>query len=185
MVVEKKLYTVEAFEAFTALPQNRDRHFELIHGEIVEKSMPTQRQGIVAANIITPIHVHTKQHNLGRIASEVRHRMPGDQHNARQPDIAFYADTTTPVVEKGAVLRMPDLAIEIKSPDDSLRELREKAHYYLDNGTRLVWLVYPEKRLIEVYAKGKDVDILTENDMLDGGDVLPGFSLPVRDIFAD
>lgn len=60
--------------------------------------------------------------------------------------------------------------------------MREKADYYLANGVRLVWLVYPEKHLVVVHTPDTE-DILTENDTLDGGDVLPGFKLPVRDIF--
>jgi Uma2 family endonuclease len=87
-------------------------------------------------------------------------------------------------VKKGSVPEMPDLAVEVKSPDDSLKLLRDKAHYYLANGTRLVWLVIPEKRLVEVYTPD-DEQILTEEDTLSGEDVLPGFTLPVRDIFAD
>ncbi len=63
--------------------------------------------------------------------------------------------------------------------------MRAKASYYLANGTRLVWLVLPEKRLVEVYRADGEVDILTENDTLSGDDVLPGFALPVQAIFAE
>lgn len=78
---------------------------------------------------------------------------------------------------------MPDLAVEVKSPDDSLRALRDKARYYLANGCRLVWLVLPDKQIIEVYTADKQP--LTEADTLTGGEVLPGFALPVRQVFAD
>ncbi len=87
------------------------------------------------------------------------------------------------MVTKGAVPRFPDLAVEVKSPGDSYRQMREKAAYYLANGTKLVWLVYPEKRLVEVYRADGDIQILTGDDTLDGGDVLPGFSMTVSDIF--
>jgi Uma2 family endonuclease len=80
---------------------------------------------------------------------------------------------------------MPDLAVEIKSPDDTVKELREKAAYYLANGARLVWLIYPAKHMVEVYTPDGDVEILVEGDLLTGGDVLPGFSLPVAEVFAD
>lgn len=182
MVIQDRLYTVDEFEEFIAHPENRDRLFELINGEIVEK-VPTQQHGIITLNIGGEVRTHVKQNKLGRVAVEVRHQMPGDKHNARLPDISFYADTATPVIERGAMPRMPDLAIEIKSPDDSLKEMREKAVYYLANGARLVWLIYPEKRLVTVLTKDSE-DILTEDDTLDGGDVLPGFTMPVRDIFA-
>ena len=80
---------------------------------------------------------------------------------------------------------MPDLAVEIKSPSDSGRQMREKAEYYLANGARLVWLVYPQKRLIEAYSLDADVEILLEDDTLTGGDVLPGFASAVAEVFAD
>lgn len=79
---------------------------------------------------------------------------------------------------------MPDLAVEIQSPDDRPMSLRKKAAYYIANGTRLVWLVLLEKRQVEVYRPGEKVVGLTEDDTLDGGDVLPRFSVLVRDIFA-
>jgi len=119
MVVEKKLYTVDELEEFIARPENRDRSFELIHGEIVEKAMPTQEHGIIALNFGSEMRVFTKAHNLGRVGVEVLYRMPEDEHNARQPDISFYADISMPVVRKGAMPRMPDLAVEIKSTDSS------------------------------------------------------------------
>jgi Uma2 family endonuclease len=79
---------------------------------------------------------------------------------------------------------MPDLAVEILSPRDSLKAVREKALHYLANGTRLVWIVDPIKRLVIVLSRD-DEHILLENDILDGGEVLPAFTLPLRDVFAD
>lgn len=181
MVVQKKLYTVDEFEAFTALPENRDRRFELINGEIVEK-VPTQEHGLLALRFGSRILLHVEQNQLGRVGVEIRHQMPDDPHNALIPDISFYADVTTPVVTRGAVPRMPDLVVEIKSPDDTYKEMDEKADYYLANGARMVVLLYPEKRIVEVRTPD-DRQLLTDGDTLEGGDVLPGFSIAVSDIF--
>lgn len=68
--------------------------------------------------------------------------------------------------------------------DDALKKMREKARYYVENGTQLVWLVIPERHIVEVYTPD-DEQILDENDALDGLTVLPGFSLPVREVFKD
>lgn len=84
---------------------------------------------------------------------------------------------------EGAVPQMPDLVVEIKSLNDVELKMRKKALYYLENGTRLVWLVFPRKKQIEVHT-AETIAILTVDDVLDGGDVLPGFTLPVRTIFA-
>ncbi|MEO8610852.1 MAG: Uma2 family endonuclease [Chloroflexota bacterium] len=77
---------------------------------------------------------------------------------------------------------MPDFAVEIKSPDDSLPDMRKKAVYYLAHGSQLVWLVYTERRLVIVLTPDSE-DILGENDTLEGGTVFPGLALPVKDIF--
>ncbi len=181
MVIQDRLYSVEEFEEIIARPENRDRLFELVNGEIVEK-VPTQQHGMITLKTGSRILTWIELGHPGRVAVEVRHQLPGDKHNSRLPDISYYADTTTPVVERGAMLRMPDLAVEVKSPDDSLKEMTEKAAYYLANSVRMVWLIYPEMKLVEVLTPDNR-QLLNENDTLDGGSVLPGFTMAVRDIF--
>ena len=182
MVVENKLYTVADFEAFLAQPENQDRLFELINGEIVEK-MPTETHGMIQAELARVLGNFVKAGKLGRVVTETRHHAQGDDHSDLLPDVAFTSrERLLPPVDEGAVQQMPDLAIEIQSPNDSLRKMRAKADYYLAHGSRMVLLVIPKKHLVEV-CTSDDIQILTEADTLDGGDVLPGFTLPVRDIF--
>ncbi len=182
MVVHDRLYTVNEYESFIAKPNHQERLFELVHGEIVEK-LPTEEHGVIAANIVTEIKIYLKQHPIGRVAVEARYRIPTDEHNSRLPDVSFTSsERTLPLVKKGAVPQMPDLAIEIKSPDQSFKEMREKADYYLANGSRMVWVVYPEKHLVEVH-EADDFEILTEQDVISGGEVLPDFTLAVNEIF--
>jgi Uma2 family endonuclease len=138
---------------------------------------------MMVGNIYGPLWNFVTPRKLGRVVMEVRHLAPDDERNARIPDISF-SSAKRPIVEKGSVPQMPDLAVEVKSPDDTIRGMREKARYYLAHGTRLVWLVIPEKWLIEVYAPD-DEQVLDENDTLTGREVLPDFTLPVRDVFAD
>lgn len=183
MAVEKqRLYTVDEFEQIADSPAYAERLLELIDGEMVEK-VPTQEHGMITGNIYGPLWNFVQQRRNGRVVMEVRHRMPHDQRNARIPDISFTGGNK-PIVKKGTVPHMPDLAVEVESPDDSLKEMREKARYYLANGTWLVWLVIPEKRFVEVYTPDVE-EVLTENDTLSGRDVLPEFVLAVRDIFTD
>ena len=181
MAVQKEAITVTEFEAFLTRPENRDRPFELVNGEIVEK-MVTQEHGILAGNLVTEINLYLRKNPIGRVAVEARHRPADDNENDRLPDVSFVADLSKEVVRKGAALFMPDLAIEIKSPDDSFKKMRETARFYLANGTKMVWLVFPEQRVIEVYTLD-DEFVVGENGTLSGGDVLPGFSLAVRDLF--
>lgn len=180
MSVQEQLVTVEAFEIFITRPDNRDRRFELIDGEIVEK-MPTEEHGVITGNIFGFLWNFSRDRGLGRVAVEVRHRMPGDSYNDRLPDVAYYADASRPIVKQGPVPQMPDLVVEVKSPHDTYKEMRDKAAYYLANGARLVWLVYPEKRIITVLSQEAE-DLLAENDTLTGGDVLPGFAVTVSEM---
>jgi Uma2 family endonuclease len=183
MAIQPQLCTVAEFEHFLALPEHRDRFFELIHGEIVEK-VPTEEHGLIAGNIYGFLWQYTRQSGIGRAVIEVRVQVPEDDYNSRQPDLAVFVDTTRPVVTRGPVLQMPDAVIEVKSPDDTYASMRERAAYYLAHGARLVWLLYPAKGLVEVYRQSADSDILTGADTLQGEEVLPGFTLPVREIFA-
>ncbi len=182
-VAPERLMTADEFEHLVDLPENQDRLLELIYGEVIEK-MPTEEHGVITANIMAPLHTVATPKRLGRLGVKVRQRLPQDRLNSRMPDISF-STAQRPMVRKGGVPEMPDLAVEVKLPDDSVRQMREKAAYYLDNGARLVWLVYPHKRLIKVYSPDADVEILVEGDTLTGGDVLPGFAMPVAQVFAD
>lgn len=184
---QTKPHTIEEFEQFISLPENADRRFELIDGEIVE-NVPTEEHGVIVSIISGEIYAFLKKNPIGRVAVEARYRNPEDRHNSRIPDVAFTsAERALPVTRKGAVPQMPDLAVEIKSPDDSVKLLRAKAAYYLANGARMVWVIFPELRLVEVYQPDADVLLLIDSelrqDTLDGAEVLPGFLLPLQDIF--
>lgn len=181
----RKLITIAEFEKFVDAPDNSERLFELIDGEIFEK-MPTEEHGYVGARFVIRLGAFVEPNRLGRITVEARHRIPQDDQNSYLPDIAFTSEARKlPLVKKGNVPQMPDLAIDIKSPTDSATKLRRKAAYYLENGAKMVWLVFPEKRCIEVYTAEEDLFILYEHDELTGGDVLPGFTITVADLFEE
>ncbi len=173
--------TAEAFEAFLVLPENRDRLWELIHGKVVEK-VPTEEHGLIVGNILFALKLYIRQTKQGRVGAEIRHQRPNDNHNSRLPDVSYSVDNTRPVVTEGAVPVYPDLAVEVKSPDDSYVEMRDTAHFYLAQGTRMVWLVYPAKRAMEIIT-ADDIQWLMIGDTLSAADVLTGFSVSVAEIF--
>jgi Uma2 family endonuclease len=178
MVIQDRSYTVGEFEALITEPENRDRLFELVYGEIVEK-VPTQLHAAIVHLISGFLFVFLRENPIGWALVEARYQLPGDEHNARVPDLSFVSDRSRPLLEQGPAPYMPDLAVEIKSPDDGYKEMAE---YYLQNGSRMVWLVYPEKHLLEVLTL-TDRQLLSMDETLDGADVLPGFKIIVRDIF--
>ena len=182
MSISPKLYTVEEFDAYLAA--HPDRLFELINGEIVEK-VPTEEHAHIAGIISGEFHLYLKQHPdvKARFGVEARFRPEDDEFNDRMPDV-FLRFTDAPRVTQGPVRGLPDVAVEIKSPDDTYRGLREKADFYLENNVKMVWLVLPEKQIVEIYEAGQDIQILQPGDTIAGGDILPDFSLPVNDLFA-
>jgi Uma2 family endonuclease len=182
MAIRQKLITVDEFEAHIALPENSERLFELINGEIVEK-MPTEEHMLIIGNIYLYVRLFSDKNDLGRVAFEVRRKIPGDKHNARLPDLEFTSkERLLPVVKKGAVPQMPDLAVEVQTPDSSDKEMADKAAYYLANGVAMVWLIYPDRRIVEVITPDER-HLLNEDGVIDGGSVLPDFKLAVRAIF--
>jgi Uma2 family endonuclease len=180
MTIEQKLITVHEFEDFLA--EHPNGLYELIHGEVVEK-VPTQEHGVIATKISARLLVFMEDNNIqGHVAVEARFSPLDDELNDRLPDVSVHL-TDNPPVAAGAVEGMPNFAVEIKSPKDSNKLMRDKADFYLENGCQLVWLVYPDKKIVEVFQPDKNFVHLVMGDMLDGGDVLPGFTLPVATLF--
>jgi len=117
------------------------------------------------------------------------YRFPGAE-TGLLPDVGFIEASKVPLIadRRKPMPFAPDLAVEVASPDQSLETMAAKARTYLSGGTRLVWVVWPERRQVDVWRTNRrsgPVATLDEGDRLDGADVVPGFSLPVADIFAD
>ncbi len=181
-----KALTVEEFETFAESGENRHRLLELINGEVVEK-MPTEEHGITAGKFARYIGNFIEDNEIaGYVGVEIRHRRTGDKYNSRLPDVSYRA-ATTPVVRKGAVPHMPDLAVEIQSPDDTLRDMRATAEYYLRNGSKLVLLAYPAVKMIEACTLNTegmlDIQSYGEDDSVDCSLVIPDLLLTVRKLF--
>lgn len=181
MSISPKIHTVAEFEAYLAA--HPDGLFELINGEIFEK-VPTEEHAHIAGIIAGELHLYLKQHPdlKARFGVEARFRPEEDDFNDRMPDV-FLRFTDEPRVTQGPVSGLPDVAIEIKSPDDTYRGLRAKAAFYMEHAVKMVWLVFPDKQIVEVYEQERDIRILQPGDTILGGEILPDFGLPVDDLF--
>jgi Uma2 family endonuclease len=173
--------TAAQYEAFLALPENADRRFELVHGEIIEK-MPTQLHAYIIQMISGFLFVFLRQNPLGYALIEARYRLPDDDENDLIPDLSFVAQGRGPLVSSGPAPYMPDFTVEAHSEGKSIRFMHDKALLYLENGTRMVWIIYSTRQIVEVLTP-TERQLLTIDDTLTGGDVLPGFSVAVRDLF--
>lgn len=189
-LIEQALYTRDEYADMVRRAESDgvDTTYELIWGEIVAK-MPTLLHAKVAARLVIKLGAFALEHNLGDVMTEANYHLPNDPHNDRVPDVSFIrADRNLPTIEQGSAPFMPDLAIEVKSDGNTYKELREKASYFLHGGARLVWLVYPARREVEVCTLntggGLNIQTVTgEDSTLNGGEVVPNFSLALKDIF--
>jgi Uma2 family endonuclease len=178
----KKRVTLEEFERFIYLPENVDREFEYIGGEIVEV-VSNSYSSEIAANILAEIKFHAKKHKAGRVTgADGGYIIAGERYI---PDVAFISFEKQPQPSRAAYNPTPpDLAVEVLSPTDDDRQMRIKVTNYLSEGT-VVWVVNPDERSLEIHQTGKSVTVLDETQTLEGGDVLPGFRLPLAEIFPE
>jgi len=141
--------------------------------------------GIVGGRIVRLLGEYVDKHNLGWVSgAETEYKWPGLDYPKR-PDAAFITAEHLAFPDLDAIPFAPDIAVEVISKTDSLIATATKAVEYLEADTQLVWIVNPATRVIEVYKVG-DVgpsQFLRVNDVLDGGDVLPGFTMKVGEIF--
>lgn len=177
-----KLMTVEELEQ---MPDDGYR-YDLVRGELVRMSPAGRRHGRVAFTLGFLLAPHVNEQALGELyAAETGFILARDPDLVRAPDVSFVrADRLTGEMSDDGYLNLaPDLAVEVVSPTDRYRQVLEKVMDYLNAGTPLVWVIEPRRRLVTVYTPDQSARILTEQDELDGGDVLPGFRTPVAAIF--
>jgi Uma2 family endonuclease len=173
-------------EEFHDLPDPPDGKLELVRGEIVVMCRPGLRHGETQLAIGSLIRTFAKERGLGRAFVESGVLTERDPDTVRGPDVSFYSAARLPLdrdVVKYNDLP-PDLCVEVVSPFDVRRELREKVEEYFAAGVRMVWVVDPEDRSVTVLTQPDEGRTLYGKSVLDGGEVLPGFSCPVAELFA-
>ena len=159
---------------------------ELIRGVLCE-TMPTGHEhGKIVTKLVIRLGNFVEPRELGTlVASDSGVWLERDPDTVREPDIAFTSAGKIPVDARitGYAEVAPDLVVEVSSPSDSRREVHDKAHMWLSHGVRLVWVVHPETRTVDVHRPDYEVATLSEQDALDGLDVLTGFTCDVSAIF--
>jgi Uma2 family endonuclease len=186
MAIQERLYTAKEFWEIARLPENEDKRLALIDGEIIEMASSSQKNAVIAARTIYFLNAFVIPRDLG-YATGADGGFTLDEHNARQPDVGFISKARHPELDGVEFPIAPDLAVEVISSSESSKDVLKKVTRYIQAGTRLVWTVYPEDKTIYVWKAsaegGLNAQSLKGDDLLDGGDVLPGFSLKVSEIF--
>ncbi|MFL6210801.1 MAG: Uma2 family endonuclease [Pyrinomonadaceae bacterium] len=167
------------------LPRGRFR-YELIEGELKTMSPAGEEHGAVIMNLAAPLAMHVKANKLGTVfGAETGFKLASNPDTVLAPDIAFIRreQIEQTGLSKGFGTGSPDLAVEVLSPSDRDVKVKAKVAEWLANGARAVWVVSPKLRNVVIYRALTDVTVLTENDELDGAEVVPGFRCRVAEIF--
>ena len=161
-----------------------DRLCELVEGVLIDKPVGFH-ESLLATLISALLWRFLDEHDLGlALGADTMLRLaPG---LVRLPDVSFFSwdrfpDRQLPMTQIAALT--PDLAVEVLSPSNTRREMTRKLHEYFAGGCRLAWYFPFHQRVVHVYTDPTTVRTVHEDDLLDGGDVLPGFTLRLRDLF--
>lgn len=171
-----------------AMPDDLDHRYELVEGRLMRMSPTGGTHGRRSMDLGARLAVYVEQQGLGVVfGAETGFNLtrPGERRETvLAPDIAFVRAENASLTETDDFPPVaPDLAVEIASPSDSRRRMAEKARRYLGRDVRLVWVVWPRRREIDVWEPGDEAPrTLTAGDMLDGGTVIPGFTVPVAHV---
>ncbi len=189
MELREHLYDVDRFWEFVHRPENADKRLELIDGEIIEMPAPGEEHGFLAGLFYHHFLLFDPERKLGVPTVESGYYTLDDRYTVLAPDAAFrLRESATAPLNKRWASAMPDIAVEIKSPNDSMAQIRRKAAIYLVHGTQLVWIVIPDRKGVEVCRLDDSGDIRAEfigvDGSLSGEDVLPGFELPLSRLFS-
>lgn len=173
---EKDVVRIEASE---------NRLFELVDGVLVEKAMGA-REALLASYIVHVLWDYLKDHDLG-VALGADGMLRLRPRLVRIPDVSFISWNQIPSGDfpsKPIPDLYPDLAVEVLSDTNTTAEIDRKLSEYFEAGCRLAWIVDPKSHTADIYTSPTDNQHLRPNQSLDGRNVLPGFKLPLKELFA-
>lgn len=165
---------------------NDGHRYELLDGELRKMAPAGQKHGRIIINITTPLDQYVRANQLGAVyAAETGFQLTRNPDTVRAPDVAFVSSERLAKLGEveGYWPGAPDLAVEVISPSDSYADVEDKVFDWRTAGTRLVIVVNPRKRAVMLYKSLSEISVLTEGDTIDANDVVPGWKLPVRNVF--
>jgi Uma2 family endonuclease len=177
--------TAMTAEELELLPDDGHR-YELVRGVLKRMAPASFRPSNVAGRIAVRVGAYAEAHGLGEITvADGGYVLERGPDTVRAPDVAFVRAERVPTAEEQEhyARLAPDLAVEVVSPSDRMSDVEEKVEQYLATGVPLVWVFHPRRRNVTVRRSGRAPLVLGEGDTLDGEEILPGFRLPIADVF--
>lgn len=177
--------TLITAEDLEQMPESE--RFELIRGVPIYVSPPGVRHGWLQIKLGGLLFAFVESHDLGEVYGEVGILLEENPDTVLAPDLTFVGkDRLTPEAPEAGYLRhAPDLAVDILSPSDRTSQSLERVMTYLGAGVAVVWVIDPQRKHVMIWQADHRVKDLQPGDILDGGDILPGFQVPVADLFPD
>ena len=170
-------------EELLRMPRDGKR-YELVRGVLTEMAPTGNPHRETVGRIDTALGNYSDQNDYGSSgAGEPGYLLEIGPDTVRDPDVVWIATGRIPLGTQGYPNLAPDLAVEVKSPSESYSQITAIAEMWLSYGTRVVWIADPERITVTVHRLGVPPLTLTENEDLDGGELLPGFSSPVWRLF--
>ena len=171
-------------EQFGRLPADPFWHYELVRGRVVREPPVGDTHGSIAAQVARFLLEFAEPRGLGSVRVETGYVLARGPDTVRGPDVSFVNRERLESYGVGDWPRTPpDLAVEILSPSDRFGKVQDKVQDYLRAGCRLVWVVEARRRTVTVNEPSGAARVVGEHEELDGGEVLPGFRLPVLRLF--
>ena len=184
MTAEKTLLSAEDLQKLSDAAVDGTR-YELIKGELRTMPPVNVEHAIITARLTRQLGNHVSANSLGEVlAGDTGFTLERDPDTVRAPDVAFFtaARLPHPVPSRGFPELVPDLLAEVVSPSQTAAEIEEKIQMWLELGVKMVMVLYPSRRSITVRTS-QDAQVLLEDDILECGDVVPGFACRVGDLF--
>jgi Uma2 family endonuclease len=179
------MMTASEFWDWVHHPENRDRHFELERGKVVELSRPGEIHGVVCANAIWILGSYARRRRKGYVCgNDTGVVWECDPDTVKGPDAVFY-DKVQSFGELNPkwTEEVPALAVEARSPNDRMSKVNRRITQFLKWGVPLVWLIDPEDQTVTIYRRDQPPEVLEADQELTGGDILPDFRCPVAEFF--
>ena len=182
MSTQKTLLTADEFYDFCC---SNDGRYELIRGEVIELPPANDQHGEISVNIGTAFNIHSRRRGVGRTRVETGYQLEQNPDTVRGPDVSLVLlPRGTGVTLTGRfVPGAPDIAVEVVSPSNPPAEIDRKVREYLEAGSQRVWLVYAVPPRVVIHCSNGDVQTFTEDEVITDEELLPGFSLPLSEIF--